>query len=369
MRGRKTGLLLVLNLISIISLQAEQVQDQMQAATGTRTVKKVRVVSSANSGGKTASKTAAGTEKKENGIIIPEGLKPGDTIGIIAPANYTGDSAQNEIDYLTGKGFKIAYGQSYYSKWYGFGGTDDARADDINRMFADPNIKAIFAIRGGYGGIRFVDKLNYDTIKKNPKIFSGYSDITTLLLAINEKTGLVTYHGPMSSNFRNIPEETESSFNRTLLSNGKINLLEFDNTYTIMKSGRGEGRITGGNLSLIVASLGTPYEINTDGKILFIEETGEASYRVDRMFQQLKLAGKFKNLKGIILGDFRGAKKQDPTDMTLEEVFYDNFGRMNIPIIKDFKSGHVRPFITVPIGVNAKIDTYKREIIIDNATK
>lgn len=353
---KKIGLLLAINLTVILNLQAENLQTE-NFQTENLIAEKVQVKKQTNV------KTQVENEKSE--IIIPKKLKAGDTIGIIAPANYTGDSAQSEIDYLISRGFKIVYGQSYYSKWYGFGGRDDVRANDINQMFANPNIDAIFAIRGGYGAIRFIDKLNYETIRKNPKIFSGYSDITTLLIAINEKTGLVTYHGPMSSNFREIPFETENSFNKTFLSNEKINLLEFDNTYTIMKSGRGEGKITGGNLSLIVASLGTPYEIDTDGKILFVEETGEASYRVDRMFQQLKLAGKFKNLKGIILGDFRGAKTQDPTDMTLEEVFYDNFGKMNIPIIKDFKSGHVRPFVTVPIGANAKIDTYKREIIID----
>lgn len=308
-----------------------------------------------------------GVQRKE--IIIPKGLKQGSTIGLVAPANYTGDSIQYEIEYLINKGFNIIYGNSFYSKWYGFGGNDDIRAQDINDMFKNKNIDAIFAVRGGYGSIRFVDKLDYDTIKKNPKIFMGFSDITTLLIAINEKTGLVTYHGPMSSNFKDIPLITENSFNKTILENNQFNLLEFDDTFTIMKSGRGEGIITGGNLSLIASSLGTSYEINTDGKILFLEETGEASYRVDRMLQQLKLAGKFKNLKGIILGDFRGAKKEDPTDMTLDEVFHDNFASLNIPVIKDFKSGHVRPFITIPIGVNAKIDTYKREILIEKSVR
>ncbi len=307
------------------------------------------------------------TSQKE--IIIPEMLKPGDTIGLIAPANYTGDSVEAEIEYLLNKGFKVTYGRSFNSRWYGFGGNDSIRARDINEMFADKNIDAIFAVRGGYGGIRIVDKLDYETIRKNPKIFSGYSDITTLLIAINEKTGLVTYHGPMSSNFKDIPEVTEKSFDKTFMNKDSFNLLEFDDSYTIMKAGRGKGVITGGNLSLVVASLGTPYEINTDGKILFIEEVNEASYRVDRMLKQLELAGKFKNLEGLILGDFRNAKQQDPTDMTFDEVIRDNFGKLNIPIIRDFKSGHVRPFITVPIGSKASIDTYKREILIEKPVK
>lgn len=352
-RLKKISLITMLNYLIFLNVNAENINKNFvnnQKNTMTLEVDK-------------SSKT------KKNEIIVPESLKPGDTIGLVAPANYTGDSAKYEIDYLINKGFKIVYGKSFYQKWYGFGGTDDVRANDINEMFANKEIKAIFAIRGGYGTIRFVDKLNYDVIKKNPKIFSGFSDNTTLLIAINEKTGLVTYHGPMSSNFKDIPIVTENSFNKTFMDNKEVNLLEFDNTYTIMKNGKAEGKITGGNLSLVVASLGTPYEINTDGKILFLEETGEASYRVDRMLQQLKLAGKFKNIKGIILGDFQKPKNQDPDDMSLDEVFYDNFWKMNIPIIKNFKSGHVRPFISVPIGVNAKIDTFKKEIIIDKSVK
>lgn len=185
-----------------------------------------------------------GAEK--NQIIIPEGLKPGDTIGLIAPANYKGTSADAEVEYLMNRGFNVVYGRSFDSVWYGFGGTDEVRAKDINDMFANKQIKAIFAIRGGYGTIRLVDKLDYDLIKKNPKIFSGYSDITTLLIAINEKTGLVTYHGPMSSNFKDIPVVTESSFDKTFMNKGPLNLAEFDSEYFVLKGGKGEGQITGG---------------------------------------------------------------------------------------------------------------------------
>ena len=309
----------------------------------------------------------SGAEK--NQIIVPEGLKPGDTIGLIAPANYKGTSADAEVEYLMNRGFNIVYGKSFDSAWYGFGGTDEVRAKDINDMFANKQIKAIFAIRGGYGTIRLVGKLDYDLIKKNPKIFSGYSDITTLLIAINEKTGLVTYHGPMSSNFKDIPVVTESSFDKTFINKESLNLAEFDSEYFVLKGGKGEGQITGGNLSLVIASLGTEYEINTDGKILFIEEVNEPTYRVDRMLKQLKLAGKLKNIKGVLLGDFKNAKRAEPGDMSLEDVFEDNFGKMKVPVISGLKSGHVRPFITIPIGAKAKIDTYKNEIIIEQPVK
>ena len=309
------------------------------------------------------------SQEKKKEIIIPEHLKPGDTIGIIAPANYSNDSSKYEIDYLIEKGFNIVYGKSFGNSWYGFGATDDVRADDINKMFSNKDIKAIFAIRGGYGTIRIVDKLDYENIKKNPKIFMGYSDITTLLLAINEKTGLVTYHGPMTVNFKDIPIETENSFVDTIQNNKRINLLDYEKSYSIMKQGTAEGEIIGGNLSLIVASLGTKYEINTDNKILFLEETNEATYRIDRMLQQLKLAGKLDKVKGVILGDFKNAKRAEKDDMSLDDVFWETFKNMNIPIIKNFKSGHVRPFITVPIGVIGKINTFKDEIIIEQPSK
>lgn len=309
------------------------------------------------------------SQEKKKEIIIPEHLKPGDTIGIIAPANYSNDSSKYEIDYLIEKGFNIVYGKSFGNSWYGFGATDDVRADDINEMFSNKDIKAIFAIRGGYGTIRIVDKLDYENIKRNPKIFMGYSDITTLLLAINEKTGLVTYHGPMTANFKDIPIETENSFVDTILNNKEINLLDYEKSYSIMKQGTAEGEIIGGNLSLIVASLGTKYEINTDNKILFLEETNEATYRIDRMLQQLKLAGKLDKIKGVILGDFKNAKRAEKDDMSLDDVFFEIFKNMNIPIIKNFKSGHVRPFITVPIGAITKINTFKDEIIIEQPSK
>ncbi len=297
--------------------------------------------------------------------IIPQALKKGDIVGLVAPANYTSKDADYIVEYLVTHGYKVVYGKSFTEKWYNFGGTDDVRAQDINEMFANKDIKAIFCVRGGYGTIRIVDKLDYELIKKNPKIFTGFSDITTLLIAITEKTGLVTYHGPMGSNFKEIPLETENSMLDVYTNSSKeYNMLSYNNDFSIEKTGIAEGEIIGGNLSLIVASLGTDYEINTDGKILFIEEVGEHTYRVDRMLQQLRLAGKFNNLKGIIIGDFARVTKEADEDMSLDDVFKENFKDLKIPIIKGLKSGHVRPFITVPIGAKAKINTSNNEIII-----
>ena len=133
-----------------------------------------------------------------NEMIKPQALKYGDTIGIIAPANYSGDSGNIMVKDLEARGFKVVLGDSFYAKWYNYGGTDEVRANDINKMFKDKNIKAIFCVRGGYGSIRLLDLIDFETIKKNPKIFVGYSDITTLLLAITQTTVLVTFHGPMS---------------------------------------------------------------------------------------------------------------------------------------------------------------------------
>ena len=286
-----------------------------------------------------------------DGMVKPQALKYGDTIGIIAPANYSGASADTMVKDLEARGFKVVLGDSFYSKWYNFGGSDEIRAKDINNMFKNKEVKAIFCVRGGYGSIRLLDLIDFDTIRKNPKIFVGYSDITTLLMAISQKTGLVTFHGPMSSNYTNFDDIT------------RISYLGAD--LRVISSGKAEGEIVGGNLSLIVASLGTKYEIDTKGKILFIEEVGEYTYRVDRMFQQLKLAGKFDDASGIILGSFTKANQEAPEDMPLQEVFYDSFGSLKKPVVSNFSSGHMRPFITVPIGAKAKMntDTGKIEIV------
>ena len=154
-----------------------------------------------------------------NEMIKPQALKYGDTIGIIAPANYSGDSGNIMVKDLEARGFKVVLGDSFYAKWYNFGGTDEVRANDINKMFKDKNIKAIFCVRGGYGSIRLLDLIDFETIKKNPKIFVGYSDITTLLLAITQKTDLVTFHGPMSSNYKNFDDITNTSFFNTIMNN------------------------------------------------------------------------------------------------------------------------------------------------------
>ena len=302
-----------------------------------------------------------------DGMVKPQALKYGDTIGIIAPANYSGASADTMVKDLEARGFKVVLGDSFYSKWYNFGGSDEIRAKDINNMFKNKEVKAIFCVRGGYGSIRLLDLIDFDTIRKNPKIFVGYSDITTLLMAITQKTGLVTFHGPMSSNYTNFDDITRISFFDTIMTDKDSYVLSdyLGADLRVISSGKAEGEIVGGNLSLIVASLGTKYEIDTKGKILFIEEVGEYTYRVDRMFQQLKLAGKFDDASGIILGSFTKANQEAPEDMPLQEVFYDSFGSLKKPVVSNFSSGHMRPFITVPIGAKAKMntDTGKIEIV------
>ena len=305
-----------------------------------------------------------------NEMIKPQALKYGDTIGIIAPANYSGDSGNIMVKDLEARGFKVVLGDSFYAKWYNYGGTDEVRANDINKMFKDKNIKAIFCVRGGYGSIRLLDLIDFETIKKNPKIFVGYSDITTLLLAITQKTDLVTFHGPMSSNYKNFDDITSTSFFNTIMNNKtSYELSDYSGSaLRTVREGKAEGEIVGGNLSLIVASLGTKYEIDTKGKILFIEEVGEYTYRIDRMFQQLKLAGKFDDASGIILGNFNKANKEAPEDMSLEDIFDDSFGKLKKPVISGFSSGHVRPLITLPIGARAKIDTSVNKIEIINGS-
>ncbi len=298
--------------------------------------------------------------------VLPKALKEGDTIGLITPAKYADETTLNMIDYLEAMGFKVVLAESFSKKWYLFGGKDEERAADINKMFEDKNINAIFCVRGGYGSLRLLDLIDFEIIKKNPKIFIGYSDITTLLLAINQKAELVTYHAPMSYNFKSIDVITINSLITTLMKNNSTYELSdyLWADFKTLSEGIAEGEIVGGNLSLIVASLGTEYEINTKGKILFIEEVGEHTYKVDRMLQQLKLAGKFRDAVGIILGDFTDIEQNHADAMSLDDVFHYLFTALQKPVISNFKSGHAVPFVTVPIGAKAKLNTFENKITI-----
>jgi muramoyltetrapeptide carboxypeptidase len=301
-------------------------------------------------------------------MLLPKALQKGDTIGVIAPASPPDKKRlEQAIPFFTNLGLRVKLGK-YVDEVHGYlAGTDEQRLEDFHDMVADDSIKAIIFARGGYGTGRIASSINYQLIANHPKIIWGYSDITYLHTAIQQKTGLVTFHGPMLASDvadPNFDEISASSFEQlfepvTLQYNENIAPLE------VLVEGIGAGPLVGGNLALITSTLGTPYEIETDGKILLIEDIYEQPYRIDAMLNQLKQAGKLDKLHGMVVGDFAEAEPKEKPSLTLEEVFEHYLGDLECPVIKGFKIGHCFPHFAVPLGVNAILNTRDKTLTID----
>jgi muramoyltetrapeptide carboxypeptidase len=287
--------------------------------------------------------------------IKPDRLKYGDLVGIVAPSGVFDESLFHKgISNIEKLGFRVTYEDEIFYKERYLAGNDRVRAEQLHKFFSNKEIKTIFCVRGGYGAIRILPRIDFDIIKNNPKIFMGYSDITILINNIFQKTGLITFHGPMVC-----PDFSEGLTNFTekflfeLLIEGKFEI-DIENT-DMLKEGKASGILTGGSLSVILSSLKTPYEIRTVDKILFLEDINEPLYKIDRMITQLKLASKLNGVKGIILGDFG-------TNDSLRDLFLELFSDFNMPIIYKFPSGHISNNITIPIGIKVMLDTYKQKL-------
>lgn len=300
--------------------------------------------------------------------MLGKRLKKGDTIGIIAPASCTSyEKVLEAKKNIENMGYRVILGECTKKAWYSYAGTDEERAKEINDFFKNKEIDAIICMRGGYGCNRLVELVDFQIIKENPKIFIGYSDITTLHMSINEKTGLITFHGPMAvSNFLNgYNEETYRHFIEVLsVPQEKRELKNFSKNLEVINGGKCQGKVVGGNLATLIATLGTEYDLDYNGKILFLEEIGEKTYKIDRFLNQLKKHGVFEKIKGVILGDFRNCLPDSEKDMSLLEVFYDYFRDLRKPVVFNFESGHSEPMLTLPLGVLCEIDGDNRKITI-----
>lgn len=291
-------------------------------------------------------------------------LKYGDTIGLIGPSGAVRKegAVDRAVAYMEEMGFRVKVGESAHAKYGYLSGTDELRAKDICAMFADPDVDAIVCTRGGYGTMRMLDMLDYDLIRANPKVFVGFSDITALHNAFGEKCGLVTFHGPMATSWNDcFPDGfTKPAFERAVMKAAPLGELTNAPGYherETVNPGSAEGMLVGGNLSLLAGTIGTPYEIDTRGRILFIEEVGERTYCVDRMLTQLRLAGKFRDCAGIVFGDFNDCPVEYPQfGLTLSEVIRDIAAPCGKPIFTGLQAGHVSPQITLPFGVMARMD-------------
>lgn len=298
--------------------------------------------------------------------MIGKRLKNGDTIGLISPASIESiENINNGKRIIENLGFNIAEGKHIYDKWGYFAGRDKDRAEDIMRMFIDDSIDMILCVRGGYGSMRILPFIDFDLIKKHPKIIIGYSDITVLLNIINQRCGLITFHGPtLSSDLQE--KNTLMSLLNTLKDGYKPYSIINPSSIILECYGKEnvEGELVGGNLCLITSNLGTPYEIDTKNKILFLEEVGEEPYRIDRMLTQLILAGKLQQCKGIILGQFTDCdiNGEKENEFTLWQVIENRILSLNKPVMLNLMSGHSYPKLTLPIGARVELNYRKGSV-------
>lgn len=304
-------------------------------------------------------------------ILLGKKLKLGDTIGIISPASPEDPkSIENAISFFQNKGFKIKLGKHIYDKRGYLAGEDKNRAADLMDMFKDNEVDMILCVRGGYGSMRTLPYIDFDVIRSNPKIFIGFSDITSFLNTFYSKCNLITFHGPMfTSNFKD--KYTIDSFFNTLMNGNKPYIISNPSENELICSVEGEcrGHLVGGNLSLISNTLGTPYEIDFKDNILFIEDVHEEPYAIDRMLTHLELSGKLNTCNGFILGQFKNCTLPHYNrSLTLNEVFADKIFSLNKPTITNLMSGHDYPKLTLPIGAQVYMNSLKKIIEINQPT-
>jgi muramoyltetrapeptide carboxypeptidase len=300
-------------------------------------------------------------------VLRPRRLSIGDTIGLVAPANATFLAEELAVarETFEALGLRVKVGRHLLDRYGYFAGRDEDRAADVNAAFADPEIDAIFALRGGWGSARLLPRLDYELIRKHPKILMGYSDVTALLLAIHARTGLLTFHGPVGiSTWTPFSIEHMAAVlfeaDAPLLQNPvelRDGLVQVEDRIQTITPGRARGRLLGGNLTVLTAIIGSPYLPSFDGAILFIEDTGEQVYRIDRMLTQLALAGVLSRVAGVVFGRCTDCKPGDGYGaLTLDEVLADHVKTLRVPAFRGAMIGHIDQQFTIPVGSEAEID-------------
>jgi muramoyltetrapeptide carboxypeptidase len=297
-------------------------------------------------------------------IVRPERLKKGDLVGVVAPAGPVDpDLLEKGLKTLRRKELKPLLGKYVLSRRGYLAGKDEDRAEDLMSMFANKDVKAIFCVRGGYGVNRLLPWLKPNIIRKNPKIFVGASDITLLLLYLYQKCSLVGFHGPMvAGNFgRYAMRKSKKQFFDLLTGQPEGKTMVSSQAHTL-NPGVAKGEITGGCLTLLCRSLKTPFEVQTRNKILLIEDVNEAPYRIDGMLWQLKAAGKFRDVKGIILGEMVNCFPKKSANGLPGQMYQEIFDGLSVPIVVNFPVGHGKEMWTLPFGVEATLDAGAKSI-------
>lgn len=291
-------------------------------------------------------------------LIIPKRLKPGDTVALTAPAGivYDPEEFDRMREVLESFGFTVKFGE-YVRRRYGYlAGNDHQRALDLMRFFLDPAVDGIVAVRGGWGCARIVPHLDFGQIRDHPKAYCGFSDNTTLHLALRAYSGMVSYHGPNGTS--EWTDLTKESFKRVLI-DGATARFEPSRKITTIASGEAEGVLIGGNLTILTTSLGTPWQPDTEGAILFAEDIGEEPYKIDRMMTHLKSAGILDGLNGFVFGRCTDCEEEDDPDafgFTIREVLEQHLRPLGIPAVMGLDIGHDPGNITLPVGLRARMD-------------
>jgi muramoyltetrapeptide carboxypeptidase len=324
-------------------------------------------------------------------IQKPKVLKKGDTVGLIAPSSpqFEPGNLKFATDWLTKMGLHFKLGANSSKSYSSYAGSDSARAEDFHTLWSDDSITAVLPMRGGAGATRILPKLDFSLFEQKPKILVGFSDITALLIAINQKSNLVTFHGP-TVGLMFETAYTHSYYQKAIMGISPIGLVgdppadpddltdptdsndstdstlpwgsSYPPTRMVIAEGKGRGRLTGGCLTLIRGLMGTPYEIDCDERIVFLEDVDEEPHNIDRILTQMVLAGKFDRARGIIIGDCSGCKpggsKRNvlPLNASLEVMLREHFSNLGIPVIYGLKLGHTPDKVTLPLGIMASLE-------------
>ncbi|VVN05483.1 putative murein peptide carboxypeptidase [Pseudomonas fluorescens] len=298
------------------------------------------------------------------GSLLPRKLAANACFAVIAPAGPARLDADKAQQWFNERGYRCRLYPSVSSSQGYLAGTDQQRLDDLHAAFADPQVDAILCMRGGYGSMRLLDQIDFELIARNPKALIGYSDITALHTAINRYCGLVSFHGGMlnADLLGGKLEPTVSSLLRQLRGEvGQGDALVHPHAYplTTVLPGVASGRLLGGNLSMLGATLSTLGEIDTDGAILFIEDVNEPLYRVDRLLTQLRLAGKLRGVRGVLVGDFAGI-----TVAAMTPLLQDIFAPLGVPVLAGWRSGHCDPNLCLPLGAQVRLDSDMQTLVL-----
>jgi muramoyltetrapeptide carboxypeptidase len=290
-------------------------------------------------------------------LTYPRALQPGDCIGLIAPASPVKREALIEgAAALEALGFRVHYTPRIFDAERYLAGSDVARAEELHAMFADPEIKAIFCARGGYGSQRLIPHLDPELIMANPKLFLGYSDVTSLLIYFYQRCGLVTLHGPAVAGDITRTLAPEVAFQLMGLVTGNLTDMQLPpGDLTVVRPGEAAGRLIGGCLSLFVCAIGTPFQPETRDTILFLEDRGERYYAIDRMLTYLKLAGVLQGVRGVVFGEIEPVAADRDRPYGVVEVIADALGDLDVPVLYGLQAGHCPQSLTLPFGTQVAI--------------